>query len=314
MALSNGSTYTNISSLIPDTTLRNYGAAIGSFDGNNKTQIYLQNYDSINSRNNTAVLTYTNNAFQTTSPLPLWSGVNIKSESYVAAADFNGDGFDDVLISCGWTDRANIIVYGSKKGLDPNTLNQLPSGPYGQDNYDFNKSWPPKIILSDAEYNALSFDFNGDGKPDIFSVSHQEIYYPEGTFQDTSNTNYNSFGVGQGGSYYGNSAYNTLTNIDGKNFKSTVPISSDLGSKYYVQIMKYDINQDGFMDVIGLYYTKMFRDSRTNMLMGSMTGTTLFLNDGKGNFKVVDIGYVGGSIAMPAQSEILNEIGIQVIH
>ena len=247
-----------------------------------------------------SIINYSNNTFQITNDIfPLWN-TSRQIVASMAASDFNGDKFDDLLIGGSWTSRNNVIVYGTSKGLDFSNISQLPVGPFGQDNYLWSQtglSWPPTKIQRNGNTNSIVFDFNHDGRPDIFSITDQEDYYPAGSFTRTSELNgtWNPFtgpkGEDNGGLYYGHSAFSMLRNIDGKNFSSSIPEKSDLGQTFYPVLFETDINSDGNTDVIGLYFTLIQKSPQ-------LFGTTFFLNDGRGNFKAVDASTVFPELAV----------------
>jgi hypothetical protein len=52
--------------------------------------------------------------------------------------------------------------------------------------------------------------------------------------------------------------------------------------RWYSTLMPVDMNNDGFVDIVGLYQTKTYAGVMRHW------GTTLFLNDGTGAFRIVD--------------------------
>ena len=274
-----------MSNLIAATTLRNYSVTIGDFNADGKKDILLSNQDT-NAVGSPSLSNYSNGGFQTL-PFPIsqsdWSANGLDRTNSLSTADFNGDGYDDLLLGGMWHGRTNTVVYGGPKGLNVTTLKALAPCPYGQDGWDYrNEGWPIKRILNSCETISISFDFNNDGKPDVFSTSQQWIQYPPGTITDTNVTNYASL-LKDGGSYFGYSAYTTSTNVDGNNFVATIPANSNLGYRFYFTILPYDINRDGNLDVIGYYFTVGYGSTSAQLW-----GTMFFLNDGHGNFSVVD--------------------------
>jgi hypothetical protein len=198
-------------------------------------------------------------------------------------ADFNNDGYDDLLLSGNWVGRSNTIVYGAANGLDGNTINELPTGPFGQDGFVALKERAWNKIISSHETNSIAFDFNHDGKEDVFSTAINITHYPPGTMNDAMSPRYAEI-LANGGNDHTESAYQTLLNLDGKNFKSTIPENSNLGYKFYFNQQQYDINQDGNLDVIAYYHTV----PRVTDPGGQLFGTTFFINDGSGAFSLID--------------------------
>jgi hypothetical protein len=271
VAINNGGTFTNVSSLISDTTTRSYSIAVGNFNGDGRMGILLPN--NYQSGASSSLLEFANNSFAVLpNPIQPWVSKHLDMQASMVTADFNGDGYDDLLIGGGASARfTSIIIYGGIRGLDVSTLNQLPSGPYGQ-----------ATDLGGADTNSISFDFNHDGRPDIFSIGEHTVYFPPGTVTDRNIPTYDTL-LRNGGTFFENSAFQTLTNVDGYRFGSTIPAASNLGLKGYFDLTAIDINRDGNTDVLGHYYTKSY-----GSLTGQLFGTTFFLNDGRGNFTVVD--------------------------
>ena len=301
IALNKGGTFESIYDQIPDTNLRNYSIAVGNFLGDGKKRILIPLQNGQGARGDGAILKVDGKKVeQVANPIKNWQINMFDYATTKLTADFNRDGFDDVLISGSNTGRTNVILYGTKDGLDKNipnlkttpnykNVNVLPEGPLSQSWFEWEWGggvYPPKKVTKSAEVNSLVFDFDGDGYPDIFSMSKEVDYFPPGVFTDTASQFYSS--SPKGGIYSnGKSQYSTLKNTDGYKFISSAPLNSDLGKKYYANIVTFDVNNDGYMDVVGHYWTEVHNGINGDLL-GSVWGTTFFLNDGKGNFTVVD--------------------------
>jgi len=289
VAFNDGSIFQDSTSLIPDTasttTTRSYAIAVGDFNGDGKKEILLPDQSNVAK---SVLLQYENGAFKVLpNPITNWLKDKLYSQTSMTVADFNGDGYDDLYIGGNGFSENSTILYGSKTGIDAATIKRLPPGPYGASGLAWLSTkhpsqpyYPTDKIIEGGDVNSISFDFNNDGMPDIFSITEQQHYYPPGVFTDKTAFQYATL-VANGGIFYENSAHSLLINIDGKNFKSVIP-SKDLGFTYYVNILAFDINNDGCTDVIGHYWTKSTRIS------GSIWNTTLFVNDCQGNFTVID--------------------------
>jgi len=289
VARRDGGTFTNISHLVPETTTRSYAVAVGDFTNSSNAQILLPAQDN-GTQGASVLLQYENGSFLSLpNPVRAWVASELKSQSSMAVADFDGDGRDDLLVGGNWLGRSNAVVYGGSTGLDEATLTALPPGPHGQEGYAWlrdRRPWPPTQILAGSDVASLAFDFDKDGRPDVFSVGERVTYYPPGTISDTSSFNYEAL-LSAGGSDYRDSAFWTYTNVDGRYFVRSVPPYSNLGDRYYFAIQPHDVDRDGSMDVIGHYWTKLRRGANREVY-GTIWGTTFFFNDGHGRFSPVE--------------------------
>ena len=260
VALNNGNTFTDISNLLPENTSRSYSIAIGNFDGTGITKILLPAQESNVVPGTSMLLSFTNGVQTSPNPISSWVANGLERQTSMITKDFNNDGYDDLLISGDWTGRNNVIVYGSKNGLDISTLNILPTGPFGQGGFDSSNLVGTQVVHS-SEVNSISVDLNNDGKPDIFSVHTHAISTPSNgmTFED--------------------SAFSVLINNDGYKFSLTnQSLSNNFGYRYYYNLIPYDINSDGKMDIIGHYFSTKEEN----------WGTTFFINDGTATFNLIE--------------------------
>jgi hypothetical protein len=210
-------------------------------------------------------------------PISSWVDKDLDKQTSMVTADFNKDGYDDLLIGGDWTGRNNVIVYGSKNGLDISTINQLQPGPFGQSGYDF-PHLRGKQTLHSSELMSISLDLNNDGKPDIFSMYTHIIAYPPKTITDKDTPHFNTL-YNDGGLSFEDAAFTAHINNDGYKFSLTNQSqNNNLGYKYYINMIPYDINSDGNIDIIAHYYA-----NRENT-----HGTTFFINDGNGSFNIID--------------------------
>jgi len=260
VALRNGNTFTDISNTLPDNKSRSYAIAIGNFDGTGQTKVLLPAQESNVVPGTSMLLSFTNGVQTSPNPISTWVSNGLERQTSMITKDFNNDGYDDLLISGDWTGRNNVIVYGSKNGLDINTLNPLPSGPFGQGGFDLPNLRKTQTIHS-SEVNSISVDLNNDGKADIFSVHTHAISNPTGNMT------------------YEDSAFSVLINNDGYKFSlSSQSLSNNFGYRYYFNLIPYDINSDGKMDIIGHYFSTKEEN----------WGTTFFINDGNAIFNLIE--------------------------
>jgi len=260
VALNNGNTFTDISNTLPDNKSRSYSIAIGNFDGTGQTKVLLPAQESNVVPGTSMLLSFTNGVQTSPNPISTWVDNGLEKQTSMITKDFNNDGYDDLLISGDWTGRNNVIVYGSKNGLDITTLNTLPIGPFGQGGFDLPHLRGTHVIHS-SEVNSISVDLNNDGKPDIFSVHTHVISKPPNniTFEDSS--------------------FSVLVNNDGYKFSLTnQSLSNNFGYRYYFNLIPYDINSDGKMDIIGHYFSTKEEN----------WGTTFFINDGTATFNLIE--------------------------
>jgi len=306
VAINNNGSFINNSNSIPENSSRSYAIAIGKFDSSHTTQILLPAQES-SCVPGTSMLLSLNSSQVTASanPISSWVSNDLDKQTSMVTADFNGDGYDDLLVTGDWTGKNHVIVYGGPNGLDASTLNTLPSGPFGQGGYDWFHSgvintvvpgWPVKFTSS-AEVSAIAFDANNDGKMDVFSISTHIIYYPPNTITDKNTPDYNNLLANGGLSMSEDSGYTVLSNTDGRKFTSVTQSNNNLGYKYYFNLIPYDINRDGNMDVIAHYFS-------TRNTGKKVWGTTFFINDGKGNFTVID-----GADMFPQLADSTNQVG-----
>lgn len=279
VALSNGNTFTDISNLLPANNSRSYSVAIGNFDGTRTTKVLLPAQESTVIPGRSMLLSFNNGIQTLPNPINTWVENQLDKQTAMVTSDFNKDGYDDLLISGDWVGRNNVIVYGSASGLNVSTLNTLPIGPFGQGGFDwFNtKSGLPTQVIHSSELMSISVDLNNDGKPDIFSMYTHVVWYPPKTITDTTISNYTSL-YNDGGLSFEDSAFTAIINNDGYKFSLVNQSKTNLGYKFYGNMIPFDINLDGNIDIIAHYYANK----------ENTHGTTFFINDGKGGFNVID--------------------------
>ena len=278
VALNNGNTFTDISNSLPITTARSYAIAIGNFDGTGNSKVLLPAQESKLIPGDTMLLGFNGGITTSSNPIKPWVDKDLDKQTSMVTADFNKDGYDDLLIGGDWTGRNNVIVYGSKNGLDISTLNPLQPGPFGQDGFEY-PNLRGKQIIHSSELLSISVDLNNDSKPDIFSMYTHVISYPPKTITNKDTPNFYSL-YNDGGMSFEDAAFTAHINNDGYKFSLTNQSvnNSLLGYKYYFNMIPYDINSDNKIDIITHYYAPK----------DGTWGTTFFINQGNGSFNIID--------------------------
>ena len=240
-----GGTYRDVSSLIPadQQATRSYAIAAGDILGDGRVEIILPDQ---NRGTNTALLRWNGSGFDEIRnwiPQSIWSGgpALLNAQNWMSLADFDGDGRLDLLVG-GQDHNPNFqIVFGGPGGFTAGTLGVLPDGPFGH------VSGPvPDGTLTTAEVSPVVVaDFNNDGMPDIFAVNRNITLFTSGC----PTANPCRF-------FVGDSTYAVRLNQGARRFIDASPSPYvNLGRVEYQNLMTVDINNDGFVDVVGTYAT-----------------------------------------------------------
>jgi hypothetical protein len=273
-----GGKYRDVSSLIPadQQTSRSYAIAVGDIFGDGRVEIILPDQ---NHGTNTALLRWNGNGFDEIRnwiPQSIWSAAPslLNFSSAMSLEDFDRDGRLDLLVT-GQQNNPNFqIVFGGPGGFTAGTLLVLPDGPFGH-----TQGGPqPNGTLTTAEVSPVVVaDFNNDGLPDIFSGIRNITLFANGSF------------------LVGDMTYVVRLNQGSRRFIDATPSPYvNLGRVQYQNLMTVDMNNDGFLDVVGMYSTDPPPGTSPQW------GTSLFLNDGTGAFQIVDgAQFIGATTAPP---------------
>jgi hypothetical protein len=277
LALRDGLVFRNLSEKIPSTKSRAYAIGVADFNNDGRNEILVPGQGS--SDTSDSYLLIVSGIDITTSPNPLSEYIKqgLNSHTAIVNADFNNDRRGDLLLSGAWTDRNNRILYGSGTGFDTTAINILPTGPLGEEAYLESRRYRPKPIYSGPEVNSIVFDIDNDGLNDVFSIGQISTYYSPGSY--TGGSPSNGLNDDLSTNVYGPSSFWITKNINGLNFFPKYSSDHNLGDVYYKNIFPFDINSDGNIDVIGHYWTV---NNPKNF------GTTIFVNNGSGQFKLFD--------------------------
>jgi uncharacterized protein (TIGR03437 family) len=281
--LGNGK-YRNLQPLIPadQQTTRSYAIAAGDVLSDGHTQVVLPDE---NDGSNTALLRWNVNGFDETRnwvPLSLWRDYPsyLHTQSWMVLSDFDQDGIEDLLVT-GQGDNPNFqILFGASGGFTPGSLVVLPDGPWG---HTPNPSTAPVVHETGEVSPVIVADFNNDGKPDIFAIEREIYVYQPGVYTDTNDPDYQNIHA-NGGTVYANSTFQVRINQDSRQFTDVSSGSTlvDLGRRECNNLFAIDINNDGFLDVVGTCQTDFYAG------VPPQWGSTVFLNDGTGAFQVVE--------------------------
>ncbi|MFO1329967.1 MAG: VCBS repeat-containing protein [Rubrivivax sp.] len=276
---------------------RSYAIAAGDIDGDGRVEIILPDQSR---GGNTAALRWNGSGFEAQRdwiPQSIWMFPNnLFFQTWMAIADFDKDGKQDLLVTGDPGSPTMRIVFGGSAGVSNGTLLQLPAGPWGW--VAPSQTRPP--IEQGAEVGPVVVaDFDNDGLPDIFAIERQIIYFQPGAITDTNIPGYASIHA-NGGYFPSTASLQVLMNRGARQFVDVSQRSSiqALQRAQYNGLIPIDLNNDGFVDLVGLYISEPYGDSR------ALTwGTTFFLNDGTGAFQVIDGSQLMGVTTTPSNGQ-----------
>lgn len=295
-----GGKYRDVSSLIPadQQNTRSYAVVVGDVLSEGHVSIVLPDE---NDGANTAVLRWNGNGFDEIRnwiPQSIWKGFpySLHQHSWMNLADLDNDGKQDLLVS-GWQGAPNIqLVFGAPGGFANASVMTLPDGPWGH----FTPGARPPAAQGAEVQPIVVADFNNDGLPDIFAAERKVVEYQPGAFTDTTDPDYANLRA-NGGTVYSDESFQVLINQGSRKFVDvTAPNYVNLGDRTYFSLLPTDINNDGFLDIVGLYEANVAL--RPNVFKGQW-GTTFFLNDGTGIFQIVDGSQIIGVTTTPSNGQ-----------
>ncbi len=279
-----GGKYKNISSLVPaDLQMtRSYSLAVADLDGDGRVEIVLPDQDN---GNNTALLRWNGNGFDAQKNWiapSLWtSPTYLVHNDWMVTDDFDKDGRQDLLLGgVSIPGSPNLrILFGDASAYSLADVMQLPDGQFGH----ATTSDAPIVKTTDLG-PVVVVDLNNDGYPDIFAAEEQAINYQPGAITDMNEPDYQSI-FEHGGIVFADVGIQVLLNQGKRKFTDVTSGSTvqNFGRIHYFALIPVDINNDGFVDIVGLYTTKTYGAQKAGQW-----GTTVFLNDGTGAFQVVD--------------------------
>jgi hypothetical protein len=279
-----GGKFQDVSSLIPadQQTTRSYSLAAGDIDNSGRVAIIVPD-DEFGT--NTALLRWNGNGFDEQRnwiASSLWTDpTHLGQNDWMSLADFDRDGRVDLLI--GGAPVPGIpnwrLLFGGPDGFTSKGLIPLPDGLFGH----ALTNQGPAVQTSDIGPVVIA-DFNNDGLPDIFAAEEQSVAYQPGVYTDSNDPYWQSI-YANGGIVFQDVGFQVLINEGSRQFIDITSESTteNLGRRHYFGLIPIDLNNDGFMDVVGLYTTKAY-----GKVLGMQYGTTLFLNDGTGAFQIVE--------------------------
>jgi uncharacterized protein (TIGR03437 family) len=288
LALGKGA-FRDISALIPADLqdAKAYTLAAADLDGDGKAEIILPDtYFGVK----TAELRWNGSGFDAQRnwiDSQLWGPpTKLVNQEQLEISDIDADGWPDLVIGGqNWMPNTSLLFGGASGFTAPNLL-QLPDGPFGHTSFETYSSPAGKVAEGANVEHIVIADFNNDGLPDLFELQEQVIVYQPGAITNKVCAQYLEI-LANGGtcSEEGDYALQVFLNRGSRRFLDYSSASSKqrLGRRLYLAAFPVDVNNDGFMDVVAIYYTKPYGDQP-----GFQAGTTFFLNDGTGAFDVVE--------------------------
>ena len=273
-----GGKYRDVSDLTPADlqNTRSYAFVAGDVLSDGHVDILLPDAET---GRNTALLRWSGDHFDAIRnwiPQSLWASEpnGLHHHTWLNLADLDNDGRQDLIVG-GQPQTPNIrLAFGASGGFSAAGVVTLPDGPWGHI-----PGGRPIGIPGGIPDPVVVADFNNDGLADIFAAERKAVWDGQNSvFSDVSIQVF----INQGSRRF----------ID-----VTAPNYDNLGDRYYFSLQPVDVNNDGFLDVIGLSQT--IRPSTLRM----MYGTTFFLNDGAGHFQVVDGSQVLGVTTTPSNGD-----------
>ena len=195
----------------------------------------------------------------------IWDDASNSTNMQVA--DFDNDGKQDIYLGGSWYSHSNRIIWS---GLLGNGLAVLPDTPLG-----FTKDVNKKSISGADITSSAVADFDNDGDLDIVNVYEKVSGNWKGNSPDLK---------------YGASAIQVLEQTKRRKFEISDNLrDQSLGMRYYLTPIIFDLNNDGYDDIIINYWRKA-GDWKTQSLFSA----TIFMNKGGLNFTIIDASKISG--------------------
>ena len=273
-ALNRGNFFERITQVVESEIwgIRSYATAAGDIDGDSFGEILLSSgLDASQSK----VIDFNEGQIEIrTNPFverDMWGDAS--NASTLQVADFDLDGEEDLYIGGQQISPNNRIAWS---GLSANSFSLLPETVIGnQSAIYFGK---PQILTGADMVSTAIADFDNDGDPDIFNI-FEEIH----SLQTEK-------GIVK--LFYGGSQLQVIENIGGRNFVNRkIAMKSNMGDRYYLSPIIYDLNNDGLLDIIANYWNK-----EVNWSTWANHGFVIFMNLGDLEFQKIDSLYVSGGL------------------
>ena len=145
-------------------------------------------------------------------------------------------------------------------------------------------TWPPKETVVSTPSDSIVFDFDNDGLLDVFVLQQKATYYPPGGLTDSGIPDFDKIRV-EGGTVYSDSIFYTLKNTGQRNFETKMVNLNDLPNRYYYSYHPFDVNGDGYLDLVSHYFTFGRTDDPNS---GQIFSTTIFIGNGRGEFSPIE--------------------------
>jgi len=283
-------TFRDVSDRIPRELweTRSYGLGVGDFDQDGKPEILLPDQLADGTHFLSSLLSWEKGGFTAVKDWidrELWYWPEkFLACSPLLGADLDRDGKTDLIAGGGWERPNTRIIWGSATGYVKANVVILPEGPFGHTEWDeWITSGMPSCQGADAN-TIIPADFDKDGNTDFFILQEQILTYKPGAITDRRDPGYRAL-YAKGGGTGGRIALQVFMGKGGRSFVDYSAASSRslLDRTYYSGNVVQDLNGDGFLDVVAIYWTKPYAGLRVQTW-----GSTFFLNDGTGAFQVVD--------------------------
>ena len=212
------------------TGIRSYATAVGNIDSDPFGEILLSSGTDASK----SVVLHFNEDGISIKPNPffvknLWWWTNNSTNMQVA--DFDADGKDDIYFGGNWASENNQIAWS---GLRANRFSKLPATPLGH--YSGRFQGDRVVHGADITTTAVA-DFDLDGDLDFVNV-----------YESVSQTFKNGSIVA---AVYSDSAIQILENRGDRKFATVLPnFKSELGRRFFLSPIVYDLNHDGKDDII----------------------------------------------------------------